>query len=104
MAIKLSDAEQELLNSARGDVPLRTWMREAALSAARHGNPGIPQPASRDSGIPEPGRRPAGPRPARKPRAAEFREPASCPPHPKARVLKGLCGACGRQVGDERVA
>jgi predicted transcriptional regulator len=29
---------------------------------------------------------------------------AICPPHPKARVHKGLCGACGRQVGTETVA
>jgi hypothetical protein len=27
-----------------------------------------------------------------------------CPPHPKARVFKGLCRACGRQVGSEKVA
>lgn len=33
-----------------------------------------------------------------------FRQPGQCPPHPKRRVLKGLCGACGRPVGSERVA
>lgn len=33
------------------------------------------------------------------------REPGkACPPHPKRRVLKGLCGACGRYVGDEKTA
>ena len=46
--------------------------------------------------------------PRRKPRASAappvvLREPGTCPPHPKARVLKGLCGACGRQVGSEKV-
>jgi hypothetical protein len=25
--------------------------------------------------------------------------PAQCPPHPSARVHKGLCGACGTNVG-----
>jgi hypothetical protein len=24
---------------------------------------------------------------------------AGCPPHPKARIVKGLCGACGTYVG-----
>jgi hypothetical protein len=23
-----------------------------------------------------------------------------CPPHPKARVIKGLCGACGTHTGE----
>lgn len=30
--------------------------------------------------------------------AAEEPQPASCP-HPKARINKGLCGACGTHVG-----
>jgi hypothetical protein len=30
--------------------------------------------------------------------------PPECPPHPSGRVIKGFCGACGRPVGDERVA
>jgi hypothetical protein len=29
---------------------------------------------------------------------------AMCPPHPARRVIKGFCGACGRQVAGERVA
>lgn len=32
------------------------------------------------------------------------RAAAQCPPHPQARVSKGFCGACGRQVGGEQVA
>lgn len=28
----------------------------------------------------------------------------SCPPHPKRRVVKGYCGACGRNVGFEKLA
>ena len=42
--------------------------------------------------------------------AAAFQEPAEperraaqCPPHPKGRVTKKFCGACGRPVGDEAV-
>ena len=27
--------------------------------------------------------------------------PGQCPPHPKARVLKGFCGACGRSVQND---
>lgn len=27
-----------------------------------------------------------------------------CPPHPRRRVMKGLCGACGRNVNGEKVA
>jgi hypothetical protein len=29
---------------------------------------------------------------------------AECPPHPKNRVHRGLCSACHRNVGDEKVA
>lgn len=37
-------------------------------------------------------------------RPAAKKAPAQCPPHPKRRVLKGLCGLCGRAVLDEKVA
>ena len=35
---------------------------------------------------------------------SEVPEAKTCPPHPKRRVVKGLCGACGRNVGFEKLA
>lgn len=54
-------------------------------------------------------------RPAARPGYAAFQEPEgarivieggpkSCPPHPKRRVNKGLCGLCGRNVEEEELA
>ena len=34
---------------------------------------------------------------------AEVPEPKTCPPHPKARVHKGLCGACGQNVEFDKI-
>ena len=88
MAAKFSPAEVEAVDLARGDVSRSEWLRTVALAAA--GQPvGKPPAAAR-----VPAGKPAGSPPGRVP----FREPEPCP-HPKARVIKGFCGACGSHVG-----
>ena len=84
MAAKFSDDEAAVIDAARGEVNRSEWLRTAALAAA--GKPaGKPGPAH----------------PVASPGRVRFREPTpagQCPPHPKARVIKGFCHACGRSV------
>lgn len=91
--VMLSEAEAALVDSVRGGVARGPWMREAAIEAARR-RPGIPEPGKRDSGTPERG----GKRDSGIPASRNGAGAAECPPHPKGRVLKGLCGTCGRAV------
>ena len=84
MAAKFSPAEVEAVDLARGDVSRSEWLRTVALTAA--GQP-VGKPAARA---------PAG-QPGSPPGRVPFR-PEPCP-HPKARVLKSFCGACGSHVG-----
>ena len=86
LAAKFTPAEAAIIDTARGEVNRSEWLRTVALAAA--GSPvnlpvGAHAPAGR-TGSP-PGRVP-------------FREPPPCP-HPKARVHKNFCGACGSRVG-----
>jgi len=78
---KFSEAEAEAIDVARGMATRSQWLRSAALAAAERRSPAIhlnpPVHALRQV------------------RAAEQGE---CP-HPKARINKGLCGACGTNVG-----
>lgn len=71
-AIKLSISEAALCDQARGDLPRSEWGRSALLAAA-----GAEVPAgTRKRGAPV------------KPLTADCT-------HPKSRVHRGLCGACG---------
>ena len=86
MGAKFSDTEAEAVDLARGDTSRSEWLRTVALAAA--GKPvNLPVGARAPAGQP-------GPPPGRVP----FREPEPCP-HPKARVHKSFCGACGSHVG-----
>lgn len=87
ICIKVSEQDAAVIDQARGARSRSDWGREALLEHA------VP-------------RRPARPRsPARvvtaaalaKDRAQDQRE-SDCP-HPKARIAKGLCNACGTYVG-----
>ena len=82
MAAKFTPAEAAIIDTARGEVNRSEWLRTVALAAA-----GQPVGARAPAGKP-------GPPPGRVP----FREPTPCP-HPKARVHKSFCGACGTHVG-----
>ncbi len=76
VTVRLSETEAAEVDAARGTFGREAWMRAAVLAAARE-------------------------------RAAQQkakRDPKACPPHPKRRVIRGLCGACGRAVGDEKTA
>lgn len=106
--IKLSDAEAAAIDAARGTTERGPWMREAALAVARR-DPGIPRLTNFGTSV-KPGtvtavsvRREDGEIKVSAASAVNVTpgEPApkTCPPHPKARVNKGLCGACGRNVG-----
>lgn len=74
--VRLTEAEAAEIDEARAGAKREWWIRTAALVVARE------QVAQRKA----------------------KRDPEACPPHPKRRVLRGLCGACGRQVGDEKTA
>jgi len=82
MGAKFSDTEAEAVDLARGDTSRSEWLRTVALAAA---------------GKPVGARAPAG-KPGSPPGRVPFREPEPCS-HPKARVHKNFCGACGTHVG-----
>lgn len=79
---KLSDAELEVIETARGHVERSEWVRLTLLAQAERQ---IPPAGTVD--------REAG---AVRQNLAALR--GDCP-HPKARINKGLCGACGTYVG-----
>jgi hypothetical protein len=85
MGAKFSDAEVEAVDLARGDTSRSEWLRTAALAAA--GKPAR-SPAGKPVNLPD----------VRPPGRVPFREPVPCS-HPKARVHKNFCGACGSHVG-----
>ena len=83
MGLKLSEADAKAIDAARGTASRSEWLRSAALAAVSGGQsapartlPVVSEPVNRFTASPEP----------------------SCP-HPKARIHKGLCGACGTNVG-----
>jgi hypothetical protein len=101
--IKLSDAEAAAIDAVRGNLERGPWMRHAALSVASR-NPGIPEPKrGQKAAVPAPQPRfdPGSPPPQPKARPAAAQ--GNCP-HPKARINKGLCGACGTYVGSKKVS
>lgn len=88
MSARFTEAEATQIDEARGIDDRNTWLRRAALAAAERQRPPV---ASLD-------------RQAEAVRQNRAAAQGDCPPHPKARVHKGLCGACGRAVGGEKVA
>lgn len=82
MSARFSEAEAAMIDEARGAEDRSVWLRRAALAAVARQRP------------------PAGAADRQAGAAAENRAAArgDCP-HPAARVLKGLCGACGTYVG-----
>jgi hypothetical protein len=80
VTVRLTAAEAASIDKARGNSKRETFLRAAGLASARA------LAAERKAGL------------------VEVPEPKGCPPHPKRRVVKALCGACGRNVGDEKVA
>lgn len=80
MTVRLTSAEAAEIDRARGTSRRETFLRAVGLAAARA------LAAERKAA-----------------RLVEVPEPKGCPPHPKRRVIKALCGACGRNVGDEKV-
>jgi hypothetical protein len=112
---KVSESLAAQLDEVRGDVS-RSAFLEAALREALVTAGAVPVTGKRASPVRTGRLRPAGdvpplppvPAPSRKAlvraetrRAAEqspARRDESCP-HPKARVIKGYCGACGTHAG-----
>ena len=91
--IKLSEGEAAAADKARGGVPRSEWGRSliiAALAFAERPDPARPRRAA-----------PRLPSEAEKDAARTIgrRMNGEQCPHPKARVIKGYCGACGTHVG-----
>ena len=82
ICIKVSEEQAALIDTARGNRDRSEWGRDALLSAAQRQHP------------------PAGHVDRQAPAVRQNRAAANgdCP-HPKARINKGLCGACGTYVG-----
>ena len=82
ICIKVSEEQATLIDAARGIRDLSAWGRDALLAAAERQHP------------------PAGhvDRQAQAVRQNRAAANGDCP-HPKARINKGLCGACGTYVG-----
>lgn len=76
ICVKVSEQDAAAIDQARGARSRSDWGREALLEHAR--------PRQRT-------------RPQSPARVQDQREP-ECP-HPKARIAKGLCNACGTYVG-----
>jgi hypothetical protein len=93
LSTRVSEATAAALDEARGAMS-RSAALDAAIAmwvAAKPAHQSHPAPAAPGIDIVTDDRMPAG-RAALAPRAAKSR--AGCP-HPRARVVKGLCGACG---------
>jgi hypothetical protein len=79
---KFSESEAAVIDTARGAMTRSEWLRRAVLAQAARGRPPAGY-AGRAAGA------------VRENHAAAK---GDCP-HPKARINKGLCGACGTYVG-----
>jgi hypothetical protein len=79
---KFSEAQAAEIDIARGHMDRGEWLRIAALAAAERQRPPAGHADRQTEAV-------------RQNRAAAN---GDCP-HPKARINKGLCGACGTNVG-----
>jgi len=105
--VMLSEAEAAVIDAARGDVKRGPWIRQAALDAARR-EPAAVSISGVRVGLTVDPRQPPGTVSVISPgeevtqvrsfSLAPKPEPEECP-HPRARILRGLCNACGRYVG-----
>jgi hypothetical protein len=82
MSARFSESDAAAIDEARGHEERGVWIRRAVLAAVERQRP------------PEGATDRAAQAVAENLAAAR----GDCP-HPKARVLKGLCGACGTNVG-----
>jgi hypothetical protein len=107
MTTRFSEPEAAEIDAARGNTDRSEWLREAALAAARASGrkplptdvitiisdermpPGVVGVVSRGRDTVAVSGFSIG---------AEQAEPEPCP-HPKARVIKGFCYACGKPAG-----
>lgn len=100
ISAKVSEADIARIDGARGDLTRSAWVQRAIgvvlgtvpLSAAL---PGVSPDAPRTK--PSRPRRVVTAAALAQDRARDQRE-SDCP-HPKARIIKGLCNACGTYVG-----
>jgi hypothetical protein len=76
VTVHLTEAEAAEVDAARGVAKRDWWIRTAAVLVAEE----------------------------RVAQQAAKRDPKACPPHPKRRVIRGFCGACGRSIGEEKTA
>jgi hypothetical protein len=96
IAVKVSESDAARIDAQRGDLSRSRWMQEAIRG--RLGclpvvtvSPGVAVLAGRQAPF-------ADPVISAVPESLARITPAPCP-HPKARILKGLCNACGTNVG-----
>ena len=104
MSVRFSEPEAEEIDAARGSMDRGSWLREAALAAARppglHPLPQIQARGRVKSGTPPTmPPEPPLPRPRKAPAPVRFREPEpertpkNCK-HPNFRGVKGVCPDC----------
>jgi hypothetical protein len=91
LAVKVSEGTAAAVDEARGELSRSAWLHAVLSATLGVPDAGVAGLAAAHGSSPE-RRAPA--------RAAEPAAPAAdgCP-HPRARVLKGLCYACGAGVG-----
>ena len=89
MSARFTDAEAAQIDAARGATDRSVWLRQAALASL-----GAKEPAQVKTGARR-GAKPAA-APPEPPLPRPKKATGECPPHPKGRVNKGFCGACGR--------
>ena len=98
MVTRVSDRVAEMVDEARGSHTVSEWVRDL-IHHALHVTDPVEEAALADPVVREAvaSAKTGGPGKARK-RARPADATADCK-HPRARVHKGLCGACGVHVG-----
>lgn len=83
MSARFTEAEEAEIDAARGTEDRGTWIRRVVLAALERSRPPVGAVDRQAEAV------------RQNRRAAQ----GECPPHPPARVHKGLCSACGQNVG-----